>query len=232
MDEQQTTTDATTQDTGAEVTAQPEEQHAEAVTTTESEPTQTETQATAEEAAQSDYAAWLEKKGIDPTDPEALAKVAQMAQNSEKAMHTKAQTAAELKKQLEASPSAQLDTDNTLVQELFGEVTAIKRSQAIDSFKSEVGLTPDDEQKMVTYLSEHPEKGQLVNAGYLSLSELHALSVGTKVDPKQLKQAGGREALQQLQNKQMASALPGNATTTAYSAPQTDAFRAALLGKS
>lgn len=234
MDEQ-TTTDATTQDTGAETTAQPEEQHAEAVTTTEGEPTQTNTvsEETTEQPTEADaVVTWMQKKGIDPTDPEALSKLANMAQNAEKQMHKATVDASALKKQLEQSPGGELDTDNELVKELYGEVTAVKRAQAIDSFKQEVGLTAEQEKQMVGYLSENPTIGQLVNMGHLSLPQLYAMSVGSQIDTAKLKQDGGRDALQQLKNKQMSGALPGNSTTSAMSPPQTDAFRAALLGKS
>lgn len=221
---EESTTETTTQETGVETT-QLEEQHAEAVTTTDES-----TQATTNDETQSsgsDYTEWLSKKGIDPSSPEALSKVAEMARNAEKLMHDSTVKAADLSKQLESSP-VQADTDNELVQQLFGEVTSMKRAQAVNDFKSEAKITPEQEQQMVSYLGDNPAMGQLVNAGYISLPQLQTLALGANTES--IKSEGGKQALQQLANKQRASALPGNATTSDLKGEKGDAFLDALMG--
>ena len=223
--EESTTTEAPVESTSVEET-QPVSQETEAVTTEES------TQTTSEDTSsdESETTEWLSKKGIDPSSPEALAKVAEMARNAEKAMHAKAQKASDLSKQLEESPAGQVDTDNELVQQLYGEVAAVRRAQAVNDFKARTGLSDDMEQKMVNYLSDNPQTGELINAGYLTLDQLYTLAVGS--DLKSVKSEGGKQALQQLANKQRAASLPGNATTSDLSGAKGDPFLDALMGKS
>lgn len=219
---EESTTEATTQESGVEET-QPVEQQTEAVTTTEES-----TQATTEEQTQSDYSEWLSKKGIDPSDPEAMAKVAEMARNAERAMHEKAQQASSLSKQLGETP-VQVDTDNEIVQQLHGEVASLRLAHAVNEFKAQNSITQEQENQMSAYVKENPHIGQLIQAGYLTLPQLQTLSLGANAES--IKSEGGKQALQQLANKQRASSIPGNATTSSLQTEQGDPFLDALMGK-
>ena len=226
--EESTTTEAPVETTSVEET-QPVSQETEAVTTTE-ESTQTTTEESPSSASEEfNSAEWMQKKGLDPSDPESIEKLAKMAFNSEKLMHQSTEEKANLTKQLNESPVS-ADTDNELVQQLFGEVTSIKRAQAVEAFKKNTGLTDEQEQQMVSYLGENPQIGELINAGYISLPQLKAMAVGS--NEQAIKSQGGKEALQQLANKQRASSLPGNATTSTIKAAEEDAFLSGLMGKS
>lgn len=245
-DEAITLTDS--QDSGVQAT-QPEEQSAEAVNTTESEPQKTdqtsyeeaESQSEPEAPAESDSteeqkpeqtdnseddAEWLAKKGIDLEAPDAAAKLAKMYRNAEKAMHKNGQKASELEKKLQEQP-VDVDTDNPLVERLANEVVLMKRADAVRNFKSEVNLTPEQEAKMVSYISENPSMSELVNAGYLSLQQLYKLSGAGEIDPDTVKAQGGQEALEKLASKQRATAPKGAASNSnGTSTPKDDPFLA------
>ena len=199
-------------------TAQPTEQEQpEAVTTTE-EPNSTDPSsdapAPADNAEEEDLADYWSKKGIDITTPEGQRKAAQSYREAERAMTRKSQEASKLSQQLTEQPVEELSTD-PLVQELANEVVTMKRAQMASSFRERVNLTADAEQKMATYLTENPQKIQLVNAGLLSLDEVYSLSGAGNQDPEVLKKQGGQQALTELAQKQRATAVKGAATTQA-----------------
>lgn len=226
-----TTTEEATQSQGVDQT-QPEGEQA---TTAEGQNEQTATteQETTEPAQADnpdDWQGWLQAKGVDPTDPDAVGKVAKMAREAEKAMHGKAQKASELKKTLESQPAGQV-SENPLTQQLFEEVVALKRSTATRDFKSEVKLTPAQEAKMVDYLASNPEKVQLINAGYMSLKDAYTLSGAGSIDPEAAKREGKQEALQQLANKQRVTSVSGDARTPGVTPPKDDPFLAGFNQK-
>lgn len=218
MDEQ-TTTDATTQDTGAEVTAQPEEQHAEAVQTPDSEPQQPEETPESTEETLSDPSDELSdywaKKGIDISTPEGQIKAAQSYREAEQALSRKAQEAAALKKSLDQP--LELDTDNELLKDLAQQQMEDRRERAIERFVNEVNLSDEQEQKFAEYLVNDQNMVELINGGRLTLSQAYKLSGVNEVDQAQVKKAGGQEALRDLANKQRATAPKGSATSNVSS---------------
>lgn len=230
---EETTTEAATQDTQAQEIAQPEEQsQAEAVQTADSEPTTTtepEAETTEEPASaensDDDLADYWSKKGIDITTPEGQRKAAQSYREAEKALSQKSQKASELQKQLQTQPVEEVSND-PLVQDLATKVVLMERAQQVNDFMREVNLTGEQEQKMAQYLTDNPAKAQLVNAGYMSLNEVYQLSGAASESQAKLKQAGGREALEKLANKQLATRPQGNATT--HDTPKEDPIAAAL----
>jgi hypothetical protein len=218
MDE--TTTTATTQDTGVDNTTQPEEQQTAAVTTeqdtnnteqgestTESDTSST----TITETDEDDLSDYWSKKGIDISTPEGQLKAAKSYREAEKAMHSKSQKASELAKQLDKP--VQVDTDNPLLESLAQRFVAMERTQNIEKFVGQVNLTTEQENKMATYLIDNPEKADLVNQGYLSLQDLYTIS-GAKepVDTSKIKKQGAQEALETLRNKQATTVPRGNAS--------------------
>lgn len=171
--------------------------------------------------SQDDNLEWLQKKGIDPTSPEAISKVAEMYRNAEKAMHESTSKASELEKTLSGGLQEQIDqakTDGNLdvVQELAAEIQNLKLQQNVNSFFNSQPEAKELEAKMTEIVNERPEIGNLVKSGYLSLGDLYNLAKAS--DPsreQQLKADGGREALQKVADKQQGRSVPGVATTSA-----------------
>lgn len=152
-----------------------------------------------------DYAAWLEKKGIDPSTEEGKAQIAKSWREMEKKMHQTTQQASELEKQVQATPT---DTDDDRVQrlEMLYNATAWKQNNKI---------TAEQDEQMGSYLAGNPDKLQLVKYGLLSFDDVLAMSGAAKIDTAAIKKQGGQEALQTLANKQRATAPTGSATTQA-----------------
>lgn len=206
---EETTTEVVTQDTGA--TAQPEEQHAEAVLETTSEPT---TESTAQEPANADNSNtdWLTNKGIDPNDPEALAKVAAMAQNAEKAMHEKAQKASKLEKEMSS-------VDVNAESQALARAQAVENRLAVRDFFDAHPEAKEQEQAMAEYITGDPIRKELVKQGFITLDEVHAIVSASGSNTESIKSQARQETLQGLANKQVATAVQG-AASTSTPAPQ------------
>lgn len=222
MDE--STTEVVTQEQ-APVTAQPDEQHAEAETTPTSEPT-TPTDPTTEPVDEPapadnsdsdfDYEAWLEKKGIDPASPEGKAAIAKSWREMEKKMHQTTQQSSELEKQLTSQPPQV--SDDPMVQSLANEVFNMRMQNEAKEFIRENNVSDEQRLEFVKYLQDNPVKQQLVDNGYMSVSEAYALSGVGKQDTNAIEQTGGRKALETLANQQRTTAPKGSATTQAPAA--------------
>lgn len=222
--EEQTTTEATTQAEGVQETQPTQEQQTEAVENQEQQPSNQQEDGPAEGADNpDDWKGWLETKGIDPSDPEAVAKVASMARNAEKESTKRFQEASEIKKQLESQKPNQVSQD-PLTQQLYEEVVAMKRNSSVNDFKRSKNITADQESKMVEYLSSNPHKVEMVNAGYMTLDEVYMLSGAGALDTTKLKSEGGKEALEQLASKQRTTAPNGQARTPYAKAGKDDPF--------
>jgi hypothetical protein len=218
----ETTTDAATQDPGVEPSTQPEEQPAEAVSTADSEPDQPQqsnddTAGDSEPGADPDNPAdptdadeptftpeWLQSKGIDPNDPQAFEKVANMAFNSEKAMSRSKQQASALEKQVNQQP-ATTDSDRVARLELGFSAAQWRESKGIPKGSQE-------DLAMGGYLEQNPLKLTMLREGLLTFDEVYSMSGAGKVDPAALKRQGGEEALRSLNSKQRASSVSGSST--------------------
>lgn len=222
--ETETTTEAVTPATGAEPTAQPVEQHTEAVTTTP-EPTSTDpttetpsesvtTETTPAAESGTDITEWLSKKGIDPTSPEALAKVAEMARNSEKAMHKSSQERAEAQRQLTSAFENTADPNDPTAW-MAGQVQELKLKDMARDFVDRHPDAKDDLAGMASYLKENPNLMALTEASVLTLDQVHAMYVNSPAQADKLKEQGGQEALKKLANKQRAAAVTGAASSPA-----------------
>lgn len=212
--EEQTTTDSTINDTGVSEDTQPVEDSVEpaeqpATDVTTQDAPESEEPTVEEPTEDNSTAAWLAKKGVDPTSPEAIEKVAEMARNAEKAMHSKAQKASELEKAIdqgitEEAQAAGLTDDDRL------EIARIKTKMSVrDFFDSNPDAKPF-EQAMITELQSKPHL-----AG--DLESLYANAVfKSGSDPVQAaKSQGKREALTNLAQKQQAAVPRGNAVNSA-----------------
>lgn len=203
---------------------------------TSPEPTTTETTTTEPEAAPAtdDNSEWLKNKGIDPTSPEAVAKLAEMARNAEKRMHeaTQPKLNEALTNPVDESLSNPLIEQPDVVSELTGRLAAIETERNVERFFAANGNTEQAaerralEPQMAQIVTDNPAINQMVKAGYMSYDQLFALAKGS--DPtygSKLKQDGGREALQTVATKQQGRAVQGVATTSAVSGDsQPDAF--------
>lgn len=224
MDE--TTTDADVQEQ-AQATAQPEEQHAEAEQTVDSEPQATNQDGTepaesaegeqpAEQPAdtsEDDLGDWAAKKGIDLSTPEGQAKALKSWREAEKTMHNKAQEASELSKQLNEQPPVEVSQD-PMVQEALNRAARAERSVSIREWREARGVTTEQDRAMAAFVQANPEKGHLLSMGYLTLDDLFKISGAGEADPEALKAQGKQEALQSIANKQRTTAVSGKAVAT------------------
>lgn len=230
MDES-TTTDSTV-DTGVtDDTTSTDSTTDSAVSTDESTTTTEDTQAGADDG--DDNLAWLQKKGIDPSDPEAMAKVAKMYREAEKTMHQSTAKASELQQAL-AQPQEATGTegDDNPVVALAQEVQGLKLTQNVNNFWA---TNPDAKQyegAMAKIVTDNPTVGALVKAGYLSVENLYQMAKGSDGSREAaLRKEGGREALERVADKQQGRAVQGHATSSDLGSSQKkDPFREALLG--
>lgn len=188
---------------------------------------------------------FLAKKGIDPSDPDAIRKIADMYRNSEKGFYNKAQEAAQLSRQLAQARVPELRPD----QEALSEVRSMRTEMAVEKWKTEHNLTPEDEAKMIEFIQtplydsrgqmqvnpatgEPLTKGLLVLNGAMTLDDVYKLSGAGKVEVENLKQDLRKEVLKEMEARQAAKRPAANATDSTQfgKAEQDDPFLSSLLG--
>jgi hypothetical protein len=210
--EETTTTDSTVNDTGVSDETQPvddtqelAEQPANAVTTQDA-PEGDEPSA---EASQDDNSTteWLKKKGVDPSSPEAIGKVAEMARNAEKAMHSKAQKASELEKAIDRGITEEAEA-NGLTDDDRLDIARIRTKLSVRDFFDNNPDAKPFEQAMIAELSNKPHL-----AG--DLESLYANAVVKSGNIDAVKSQGKKEALQSLAQKQQAAVPRGSAVNSA-----------------
>ena len=182
------------------------------------------------EPSPDDNLAWLQSKGIDPSDPQAVSKVAEMYRNAEKTMHESTKKASELEKSLKVDvPPVQTGDADQLAQ-LTAEVRVLKMTQQVSDFLSGGGnaeLAVERkalEPVMAKIVDENPAIKQMVNEGYLTYEQLAAMAKGS--DPahdEEIKSKAGREALEKVADNQQARAIVGAATSSKVTSPVTKA---------
>lgn len=172
-----------------------------------------------------DSAAWFVSKGIDPNDPSALQKVAEMARNSEKQMTKATQEASELKKSL--TPPVAQPQDGSSADPVIGEfIQDYRRDKLISGFKESHQDWQQQEPKMAELLGQPVQtaygqftRSQLVNAGFMSLEDVYTMAKGSApVNTEQIQAQAKNEVLHTLANTQRAGG--GNAQAS-DSNPQT-----------
>lgn len=225
MDEQ-TTTNAPVDDGGSTIHGIPVDDQGQAIPDKEPQPEQPESAEAVsepvepsqeapkeEEPAKADNSSveWLKKKGIDPTSPEAIEKVAEMARNAEKAMHEKAQKASELEKTVQTT-AEDIPVDATQSEIDSARVRNIELRQQLLDWRLANPDKREAEAKMTELLAQKPNLKELVRAGYLDFNELHAIAKGSDAGHDDtVKSQGKREALETLAQKQQAAVPQGNA---------------------
>lgn len=128
--------------TNEEQTTSENEAGAESEVSTESKQEETQTGDAIDE--------FLAKKGVDPSDPQAVRKIAEMYQNVEKGFYQKSQEKAKLERELANAQPAQSTPD----QQALSEVRALKTQMVVEKWKQDKKLTPETEQKMMDWFSQ------------------------------------------------------------------------------
>lgn len=213
--EEETTTNATVNDTGVSPEAQPVDAvQAEAVQqeTTDAPEQQTEqpsepTEGASQPSEDDQLASWAEKKGLT-LDSDNAKKAAKMAREAEKAMHQKAQRASELEKSL--STTSDEYAEQTALQtgqdpELLKRLQRVEVKEAVRDFWSENPEAKQYEPQMIELIQQKPHL-----AG--DLESLYATALVKSGNLAAVKSQGKREALESLAHKQQAAVPTGNAT--------------------
>ena len=188
---------------------------------------------------------FLAKKGIDRNDPDALRKVADMYRNSEKGFYSKSQEAAQLQRQLAQQQVSQAQPD----QQALNEVRSMRIEMDTKEWKAKHNLSPEDEQKMVEYVSAPLTdrqgnviydpvtgvpltKGLLVNNGAMSLDDVYRLAGCGVQKVDNLKQNLRQEVEKEMAARQAAKRPSAKATDSTQfgKAQEDDPFLSGLLG--
>lgn len=189
---------------------------------------------------------FLAKKGIDPSDPNAIRKIADMYRNSEKLAYNKSQETAQLQRQL-AQQNAQTSVPN---QEALNRVRSLEIQMGTKEWKSTHNLSEDDEQRMVEYINQpivdnlgNPKinpltgmpytKGMLVNNGIMTLDDVYRLSGCGVKQVDDLKANLRKEIENEMAARQAAKRPSSNATnSTQFGKAETeDPFLTGLFGE-
>lgn len=95
---------------------------------------------------------FLAKKGIDPSKPEDVRKLADMYANAEKGFYQKSQEKAKLEREL--ANSTQPLMANDAGQQALQEIQSYKMQMQAERWKQEKQITPETEQKMIEWMSQ------------------------------------------------------------------------------
>lgn len=185
---------------------------------------------------------FLAKKGVDPSDPQAVRKIAEMYQNVEKGFYQKSQEKAKLERELASAQPAQSTPD----QQALSEVRALKTQMDVEKWKQDKKLTPETEQKMMDWFSQpivnngkevldangNPIiRGYLFTNGLISLDDVYNFvggNVNTELaDKKQnLTEELRNEVKKEMSARQAAkSTKQGTTDSTQFDKPaETDSF--------
>ena len=93
---------------------------------------------------------FLAKKGVDPSKPEDVRKLAYMYANSEKGFNQKSQEKAKLERELANAQPAQTTPD----MQALSEVRSLKTQMNVERWKAEKKLSPETEQKMMDWFAQ------------------------------------------------------------------------------
>lgn len=95
---------------------------------------------------------FLAKKGIDPSKPEDVRKLADMYANAEKGFYQKSQEKAKLEREL--ANSTQPLMANDAGQQALQEIQSYKMQMQAERWKQEKQITHETEQKMIEWMSQ------------------------------------------------------------------------------
>jgi hypothetical protein len=188
---------------------------------------------------------FLAKKGINPSDPNAIRKIAEMYQNSEKGFYNKSQQVAQLQRNL-AQQQRQVSLPD---QQAISEVRSLRIEMDTKDWKASHNLSAEDEQKMVEYISQpltdwqgrpivNPvtgvplTKGTMVNNGQLSLDDVYRLAGCGQQKVDNLKADLRKQVENEMAARQAAKRPAAKATDSTQfgKAEQEDPFLSGLFG--
>jgi hypothetical protein len=182
---------------------------------------------------------FLAKKGVDPSDPQAVRKIAEMYQNVEKGFYQKSQEKAKLERELANAQPAQITPD----QQALSEVRALKTQMDVEKWKQEKKLTPEAEQKMMDWFAQPIVKdgqtvtdaagnpiirGYLFTNGLISLDDVYNFvggNVNTELEDKKqnLTEELRNEVRKEMSARQAAkSTKQGTTDSTQFDKPAED----------
>lgn len=147
---------------------------------------------------------WAANKGVEITN-DSERKFAEMARNSEKAMHTKATEASSLQKSVQST--ATTDEFGDPLTALQQEVQQLKLDQSVRNFYQDHPDARDMDDELSKLVEERPHLVGDLEALY-ALAQMKNSSARNDT----LKNEGGREALERLASRQSAVAPQANAT--------------------
>lgn len=184
--------------------------------------------------ANDEYAAWLASKSLDPTATDAFEKAAQMAYNSEKLMTKATMEASELKKSLTPQdPQQPQDGADPMMSEFIQDY---RRDKMLNGFKDAHKDWSQYDQAMGALMYEQVptaygtySRGQLVNAGLMSLDDVYYRAKGASpVDTTKIETQAKQEVLQTLANTQRAGGGNAQASNSNPQTPTEDPVTAAI----
>lgn len=157
---------------------------------------------------------WAKAKGLEQLSSDSEIKLAKMARESEKAMHS-AKSEAKSVLQEEAMKT------NEMADPLAEKIASLEAKVAISDFYN---ANPDArayDEKMGEALANDPALLEYVRStGNISAVYGIVKSADTAKDAESFKKEGGREALTQLASKQQAAAVKGSAVNSAPSSSE------------
>jgi hypothetical protein len=164
--------------------------------------------------APEDNSKWLQAKGIDPSDPEAINKLAKSAREAERAMHQKAQRAKELERsmtELSDESAEQIAISTGQDPELLKRLQRFEVKSTINDFFVD---NPDAKQYEQDMIQEMTNSG-LYGSPEAMLKAAYAMAVSK--NPDKVKSQARKDTLESLAQKQQASVPTGNATNAGIS---------------
>lgn len=214
--EEQTTTEPSSQEAVGEIhgvavdsenraISQPEEAEETAGSQTE-EPVSTEQEDTGEVDTTDELAKWAANKGIE-VSTESERKLAEMARNSEKAMHTKTSEASELQKSVEKQTGTNEFGDP--LTELQERVQRMELEANVRNFYQDHPDARNMDAELGKLVEQRPHLAGDLEALY-ALAKVNSLSK----ESDNLRREGGKQALEDLAGRQQASAPSANAKST------------------
>lgn len=185
--------------------------------------------------ADDEYAAWLQSKGLTP-DGEQAEKAAKMAYNSEKLMSKATAEASELRKSLTPTEPQQPVPGSQLDPRLEGFIADYQRDKMLNGFKESHPDWKQYDEAMGTLMYDQVQtpygtftRGQLVNAGFMSLDDVYKIAKGASpVDTQAIRAQAQQETLQTLANTQRAGGGNAQASNPNPQASTEDPITAAI----
>jgi hypothetical protein len=168
-----------------------------------------ETAVETEAPSEDDTSKWLKAKGIDPSDPEAINKLAKSAREAERAMHQKAQRAKELERsmtELSDESAEQVAISTGQDPELLKRVQRFEVKSTIRDFFESNPEAKAYEQDMIQEMNN----SGLYGSPEAMLRAAYAMAVSK--NPDKVRSQARKETLENLAQKQQASVPTGNAT--------------------